>query len=90
MFGAGFVYPNTSICAVAKFSEKAGTASALFSSWQGLLAASTGILVSVMHSNTLINMASVLCALCLATLFCTIVFHITDKQDLMASEAETN
>lgn len=52
MFGAGFVYPNTSIGAVGHFPEKAGTASALLSSIQGGIATLSTALILFFHHNT--------------------------------------
>ena len=52
MFGAGFVYPNTSVGAVGHFPEKAGTASALLSSIQGGIAMlGTAIILAVQNNS---------------------------------------
>ncbi len=72
MLGTGFVYPNTSVTAVGQFPNNAGTASALFSGIQGLLAATIGILVSLFDSSVLTPMAVTLTCLCLFSwiIFC--------------------
>ena len=80
MLGAGFVYPNTSVSAVSKFPDMAGTASALFSSGQGALAAIAGILASVMHSNTLGSMAYILVVLSLLSLLCILIISQFEKR----------
>ena len=52
MFGAGFVYPNTSVGAVGHFPEKAGAASALLSSIQGGIAMlGTAIILAVQNNS---------------------------------------
>ncbi len=53
MFGAGFVYPNTSVGAIGHFPEKAGTASALLSSVQGGIALFGTAVILAINSNTL-------------------------------------
>ena len=57
MFGAGLVYPNTSLGAVGHFPEKAGTASAFLSSTQGFISAIGAGLVATLNHNTLDTMA---------------------------------
>jgi len=89
MFGAGFVYPNTSVIAVGKFSDKAGTASALLSSLQGLLAALSGILVSLLHSNTLLAMAAILFGLCIFSWFSYYpTFGLGQRESVSYSDVE--
>lgn len=53
MFGAGFVYPNTSVGAVGHFPENAGTASALLSSIQGGIAMAATAIIMVIQNNSL-------------------------------------
>jgi Bcr/CflA subfamily drug resistance transporter len=53
MFGAGFVYPNTSVGAVGYFPENAGTASALLSSIQGGVAMAATAIIIASQSNSL-------------------------------------
>lgn len=60
MWGAGFVYPNAAVSAVGPFPEKAGVASALLSSLQGLVAASVGYLVSQLRCDTATDLALIL------------------------------
>ena len=63
LFGAGFVYPNTSVSSVGLFPEKAGTASALFSAIQGLLAALCSFVLSCFSNSTLYPLAIMLLGL---------------------------
>jgi len=89
MFGAGFVYPNTSLSAIEQFSDKAGTASALFSSIQGAIAASVGTLTSILYSNSLLTMACSLIILCsLAWLCFVFIFGLDDSKCMDRFEAE--
>ncbi len=70
LLGAGFVYPNTSITSVGLFPEKAGTASALFSGIQGLLAALSSAFLSFFSSNSLYQLSIFLILLMLFSTLC--------------------
>ncbi|MBA3536595.1 MAG: MFS transporter [Tatlockia sp.] len=63
MCGAGFVYSNTAVSAIGPFPEKAGVASALLSSLQGMVAASVGFLASQLHCDTATDLALILVCL---------------------------
>jgi Bcr/CflA subfamily drug resistance transporter len=68
MWGAGFVYPNAAVSAIGSFPEKAGVASALLSSLQGLVAASVGFLASAFHCETATDLALILVCLSLVSI----------------------
>ncbi len=57
MFGAGFVYPNTSVGAIGHFPENAGTASALLSSLQGGIAMVATAIIIAVQNNSLATLA---------------------------------
>ena len=58
----GFAFPNSSALSLAPFSKNAGTASALMGAIQLGIGAVSTALVSILHNNTAMPMAAVMCA----------------------------
>ncbi|HYK77743.1 MAG TPA: multidrug effflux MFS transporter [Daejeonella sp.] len=68
----GFTFPNTSALAMAPFSQKAGSASALMGAIQMGFGALTSMLVSVFSNHTAIPMAAAMAG-CSVTSFCILM-----------------
>ncbi len=82
--GSGLIRPNATARAMAPFPDKAGSASALFSSIGSALGALSGFILSLFHAKSAVPMASLL-ALCyvLAWLLLLLFRQITKQRSLL-------
>jgi MFS transporter, DHA1 family, multidrug resistance protein len=73
----GFTFPNAAAGALAPFGDRAGSASALLGSVQFAIAAIAGAAVGLLHDDTAVPMAAVICACGIAALVAhrTLVRH---------------